>query len=78
MERLRHSIEFEYDFKKGEAIRKIGADSITSTGMDILQNPHKYEVSNVIKEEDEQNLNIDVSVKHKKNTENLGITPYPS
>lgn len=78
VERLRHSIEFEYDFKKGEAIRKIGADSITSTGMDILQNPHKYEVSNVIKEEDEQNLNIDVSVKHKKNTENLGITPYPS
>ena len=78
VERLRHSIEFEYDFKKGEAIRKISADSITSTGMDILQNPHKYEVSNVAKEENEQNLNIDVSVKHKGSIENLGITPYPS
>lgn len=78
VEKLRHSIEFEYDFKKGEAKRTISADSITSTGMDILQNPHKYEVSNVTKEENEQNLNIDVSVKHKGNIENLGIMPYPS
>ena len=75
IEKLRQSIEFEFDFKKGEFKRKISADSITSTGMDILQNPHKYEVAEAVKKESENDSNISISVQHKNNK---GITPYPS
>lgn len=78
IEKLRQRIEFEYDFKKGEIKRTISADSITSTGMDILQNPHKYEISNIKQEENEDNSNLSVSVKHKDSNNNKGITPYPT
>ena len=65
VEKLRQSIEFQYDFKKGEIIRTVSADSITSTGMDILQNPHKYNLIDVEKKETENESNIELTLKHK-------------
>lgn len=46
--------------------------------MDILKNPHKYEISNIKQEENEDNSNLSVSVKHKDSNNNKGITPYPT
>lgn len=75
IEKLRQSIEFEYDFKKGEVIRRLSADSVTSTGMHILENPHQYKVANVAQEKNEEGSNVSISVEHKGNK---GITPYPA
>lgn len=75
IEKLRQSIEFEYDFKKGEVIRRLSADSVTSTGMYILENPHQYKVANVAQEKNEEGSNVSISVEHKGNK---GITPYPA
>lgn len=77
IEKLRQRIEYEYDFKEGTIKRKIGADSITSTGMRILENPHQYEISNIKQEENENDSNLSVSVRHK-DSNNKGITPYPA
>lgn len=78
IEKLRQRVEFEYDFKKGEIKRTISADSVTSTGMDILQNPNKYKISDIKQEENEYNSNLSVSVKHKDSNNNKGITSYPT
>lgn len=63
VEKLRQSIEVEYDFKSGEIRRTISADSITSFGMHILQNPQKYEVSSIEQEQDNGDSNISISLK---------------
>lgn len=76
IEKLRQSIEFEYDFKEGTITRRIGADSITSTGMHILENPNQYEISNIKQEKNENTSNISVSARRRENN-NKGITPYP-
>lgn len=76
IEKLRQKIELEYDFKKGEIRRTISADSITATGMSILENPNQYEISSIEHKGDKDNSNISVSVKHKDN--NKGIAPYPA
>lgn len=75
IERLRQKVEFEYDFKKGEIQKIISADSITSVGMGILNNPHKYEVVNSTKEENDKASNIEVVVKHKGDIENNEVHP---
>lgn len=76
VERLRQRIEIDWDFKEGVMKRTIGADSVTSTGMHILENPQQYEVSDIKQEKNENNSNLSLSVRHKEN--NKGITPYPT
>lgn len=77
VEKLRQSIEFQYDFKKGEITRTLSADSITSTGMDILQNPHKYDLVDIEKNETENESNIGLTVKHKDEIDDDLIKAYP-
>lgn len=76
IEKLRQSIEFEYDFKKGEIKRTISADSVTSTGMNILKNPSNYDVIAVDKDETDKDLNLGVLVKHNGGVEIKGATAY--
>lgn len=77
IEKLRQRIEFEYDFKEGTITRRIGADSITSTGMHILENPNQYEISNIKQEKNDNTSNISVSARRRESN-NKGITPYPA
>lgn len=45
--------------------------------MRILENLHQYEISNIKQEENENDSNLIVSVRHK-DSNNKGITPYPA
>lgn len=78
IEKLRQSIEFEYDFKKGEIKRTISADSVTSTGVNILKNPSNYDVIDIAKDETDKDLTLGVLVKHNGGVEINGATAYPT
>lgn len=78
IEKLRQSIEFEYDFKKGEIKRTISADSVTSTGVNILKNPSNYDIVDIAKDETDKDLTLGVLVKHNGGVEIKGATTYPT
>lgn len=65
VEKLRQSIEIEYDFKSGEVKKVISADSITHFGMNIFKNSDKYDVVDVVKEYNDKDSKLAVLVREK-------------